>query len=168
MFHSKLSNIAIGVGLVVCLGGGVSSQVSQAGPKQASSLQREFACAPTPADSLGPFYKPDALLRDAVGEGYVLQGAVRSAVDCSPIANGRIEFWLAGPNGSYDDEHRATIAATSGEYRFESNFPQGYASRPPHIHIRASADGYRSLVTQHYPKKGTSQGSMDLVLVPER
>jgi protocatechuate 3,4-dioxygenase beta subunit len=68
---------------------------------------------------------------------------------------------------AFDDEHRAAIVTATGEYGFESNFPPGYASRPPHIHIRVSAEGYRTLVTQHYPKKETSKGSMDLVLIPE-
>jgi protocatechuate 3,4-dioxygenase beta subunit len=34
----------------------------------------------------------------------------------------------------------------------ESNFPPGYSGRPPHIHIRISANGFRSLATQHYPE----------------
>jgi protocatechuate 3,4-dioxygenase beta subunit len=167
MVRANISNIMIELGLMVCLAGGVSAPVSAAESRDASSVQKEFACGPTTPDSLGPFYKPDAPLRNAVGEGYVLQGVVRSAVDCSPIANARIEFWLAGPNGNYDDGHRAATVTATGEYRFESNFPPSYASRPPHIHIRVSAGGYRTLVTQHYPKKGTTRGSMDLVLVPE-
>jgi len=52
-------------------------------------------------------------------------------------------------------------------YHFESNFPPSYASRPPHIHIRVSVKGYRTLVTQHYPQKGTKEGHFDLVLIPE-
>ena len=168
MVRANISNIMIKLGLMVCLAGGVLAPVSAAESRDAPSVQKEFACAPTTPDSLGPFYKPDAPLRNAVGEGYVLEGVVRSAVDCSPIVNGRIEFWLAGPKGNYDDEHRATIVTGTGEYRFESNYPPGYASRPPHIHIRVSAEGYRTLVTQHYPRKETSQGSMALVLVPEK
>jgi protocatechuate 3,4-dioxygenase beta subunit len=116
---------------------------------------------------LGPFYKPGAPERAKVGEGYVLKGVVRSARDCSPIKGARIEFWLAGPHGRYDDEHRATVLPDeSGSFRFESNFPPGYYGRPPHIHIRVSAEGYRTLVTQHYPEKGGKEGAFDLVLMP--
>ena len=39
--------------------------------------------------------------------------------------------------------------------------------RPSHIHIRVSAEGYRTLVTQHYPQKGIAEGHFDLVLIPE-
>jgi protocatechuate 3,4-dioxygenase beta subunit len=166
MVRANISNIMIELGLMFCLAGTVPAPGSAAESPGASSVQKEFVCAPTTPDSLGPFYKSDAPLRNAVGEEYVLQGVVRSAVDCSPIANARIEFWLAGPNGNYDDEHRAAIVTATGEYRFESNYPPSYASRPPHIHIRVSAGGYRTLVTQHYPKEGTTRGSMDLVLIP--
>lgn len=169
MVYTKLLKMMLGVGLAICFAAGVPAQGAQAGSQENSTpVEKEFACAPTQADSMGPFYKPGVPLRVSVGEGYILHGTVRSAVDCSPIAGSRIELWLAGPNGNYDDEHRATIVTTTGEYRFRSNFPPSYSSRPPHIHIRVSADGYRTLVTQHYPKKGNSQGSMDLVLVPER
>ncbi|MBZ0157152.1 MAG: intradiol ring-cleavage dioxygenase [Alphaproteobacteria bacterium] len=126
-------------------------------------------CAPTEPDMLGPFYKPDAPVRSRVGQGYILGGVVRSSHDCSPVAQARIEVWLAGPEGEYDDAHRATLFSDAkGVYRFESNFPPPYSGRPPHIHLRVSAAGYRTLVTQHYPVKGQSQGTMDLVLVPVR
>ena len=135
----------------------------------AASGDASLKCTPTPADSLGPFYVPDAPVRAKVGQGYVLRGTVRSAVGCAAIAGAQIEFWLAGPAGSYDDEHRATLFADdSGTYRFESNFPPAYGSRPPHIHLRVSATGFQTLVTQHYPASGKSGASFDLVLVPAR
>lgn len=135
----------------------------------AASGDAPLKCTPTPADSLGPFYVPDAPVRAKVGEGYVLSGTVRSAVDCGAINGAKIEFWLAGPSGSYDDDHRATLFADgSGNYRFESNFPPVYGSRPPHIHLRVSATGFSTLVTQHYLEAGTSGASFDLVLVPVR
>jgi protocatechuate 3,4-dioxygenase beta subunit len=127
------------------------------------------ACPPTPQDALGPFYKPDAPMRSAVGQGYVLTGTVRSSKDCSAVDGARIEFWLAGPNGRYDDDHRATLlSGKSGGYRFESNFPPPYSGRRSHIHIRVSAPGYKALVTQHYPDRGRTEGEFDLVLIPSQ
>ena len=124
-------------------------------------------CEPTRTDYLGPFYKPDAPVRAAVGKGYILAGNIMSSTNCAPVSNARIEFWLANAAGSYDDAHRATIFSKGGgEYRFESNFPPGYYGRPPHIHIRISAEGYKTLVTQHYPARGESTGKFDIVLVP--
>jgi protocatechuate 3,4-dioxygenase beta subunit len=125
------------------------------------------ACHPTPQDALGPFYKPNAPMRSSVGKGYVLTGTVRSSKDCSAIEGARIEFWLADPNGRYDDDHRATLLSEkSGGYRFESNFPPPYSGRPSHVHIRVSAQGYKTLVTQHYPAQGRTGGDFDLILTP--
>ena len=126
-------------------------------------------CPPTAPDMLGPFYKPDAPVRSSVGKGYVLSGVVRSSKDCSPLRGARIEFWLAGPDANYDNAHRATLFVdNSGGYRFESNVPVPYSGRPPHIHMRVSARGFQTLVTQHYPEKGKNSSAADLVLVPEK
>ena len=124
-------------------------------------------CDPTPADYLGPYYEPDAPVRSSVGKGHILEGAIMSSNDCLPIANARIEFWLTNPSGSYDDDHRATIFSDgTGEYSFESNIPPDYSGRPPHIHIRISAEGFKTLATQHYPADGQTTGEFDIVLVP--
>jgi protocatechuate 3,4-dioxygenase beta subunit len=132
------------------------------------SNAEDYKCSPTPEDSLGPFYKPNAPNRSSVGSGYLLFGSVRSAFDCSIIAGARIEFWLASPDGKYGDDHRATIQTDeSGSYRFTANMPPPYASRPPHIHIRVTAKGFKTLITQHYPKDGMSEGDFQLVLVPQ-
>jgi len=124
-------------------------------------------CEPTRPDALGPFYEPNAPVRTSVGSGYVLSGSVLGADGCEPLRDARIEFWLANPEGEYDDAHRATVLADErGRYRFESNVPVSYGGRPPHIHLRVTAPGYRDLVTQHYPEAGQKQANFDLVLEP--
>ncbi|WP_291316716.1 hypothetical protein [Desulfuromonas sp.] len=126
-------------------------------------------CTPTPTDAQGPFYREGAPVRSKVGEGYLLSGKVLSAANCSPVAGARIEIWTTGPDGDYDDRWRATnFSGRGGGYSFESHFPGPYGSRPPHIHIIVAAPGFRELVTQHYPVRGKTGGSFDLVLVPER
>lgn len=122
-------------------------------------------CAPTRADQLGPFYEPGAPVRSRVGSGYVLRGKVLST-SCRAIPRARVEFWLVNPQGEYDDAHRATLFArrVDGFYRFESNRPTGYSGRPPHIHVRVSARGFRTLVTQHYPRSGRTGAVFNLVL----
>ena len=127
------------------------------------------ACEPTAPDMLGPFYKPDAPVRPSVGKGYVLSGTVRTSKGCSPLEGAKIEFWLAGPDEEYADKYRATVFSDkTGAYRFESHFPPPYYGRPSHIHIKVSASGFKTLVTQHYPARGQTQGTFDLVLVPEQ
>ena len=125
------------------------------------------SCEPTPPDMLGPFYVPDAPVRTSVDSGYVLSGNVLSADGCEPIPGAQIEFWLANPEGVYDDAHRATImAGEQGAYQFASNVPVPYEGRPPHIHVRATALGFQDLVTQHYPEVGQTEATFDLVLEP--
>jgi protocatechuate 3,4-dioxygenase beta subunit len=125
-------------------------------------------CSPTPWDEIGPFYRPNAPKRTSIGKGYIVSGTVRSAGDCRPLGNVRIEIWQAGPDGTYDDAHRATLFSDrSGRYRLETSAPPPYGRRPPHIHILVDAKGFEGLITQHYPKKGKRSATFDLVLVPE-
>jgi protocatechuate 3,4-dioxygenase beta subunit len=131
----------------------------------ASGSEGAGGCVPTRADALGPFYEAGAPVRSKVGTGYVLSGRALAARTCRPIARVRIELWLANPQGEYDDAHRATLFASRvGRYRFESNRPVAYSGRPPHIHLRVSARGFRTLVTQHYPRAGRSSAVFNIVL----
>ncbi len=108
-------------------------------------------CRPTPPDARGPFYGPGQRVCASVGRGYALTGRVLGAPACQPVPGARLEFWLAGPDGRYGDDYRASVVAdASGACRFESHLPPAYAGRVRHVHVRASAPGYRALVTQHY------------------
>ena len=132
-----------------------------------TGLAEDYRCTPTSPDAKGPFYEPDAPIRSTVGKGYVLAGQVKSAKDCSPIINAKIEFWMAGPGGEYEDAYRGTLFTDhSGNYKIESHFPPNYGFRPPHIHLQITADRYVTLVTQHYLKKGAKKAAFDIVLRP--
>lgn len=135
-----------------------------AGSGSASGAAR--ACAPTPPDALGPFYESGAPVRSKVGSGgYVLSGRVKAARTCRALGRARIELWLVNGQGEYDDAHRATVFSSgTGRYRFESNRPIGYEGRPPHIHLRVTARGFRTLVTQHYPRGSRTTATFNLVL----
>ena len=134
----------------------------------AQKKKYNIGCAPTTPDAMGPFYKPKAPLRNSVGKGYELRGVVISTKNCTPIPQARIELWMAGLDGEYKDDYRATVIPNqAGEYYFESHLPPSYFNRPPHIHIRVSASGFKTLATQHYPKMGSKTGVLDLVLIPE-
>ena len=134
----------------------------------ATAVAAPNKCPPTPWDQIGPFYRPNAPLRNKIGNGYVLSGMVRSAADCRPLPGARIEVWQVGADGVYDEAHRATIITDrQGRYRLETDFPVAYARRPPHIHILVDMRNFAGLITQHYPKKGTKKARLDLVLEPE-
>lgn len=128
----------------------------------------EYRCPPTRPDADGPFYRPGAPLRNSLGSGYLLFGEVKSARDCRPIPGARIEIWLVGPDGRYDERWRATVmAGADGRYNFSSHVPPPYGSRPPHIHLVVNAPGYAELITQHYPAPDTGMALFDLVLIPQ-
>lgn len=127
----------------------------------------QSTCEATPEDEMGPFYKPGAPYRTSVGSGYLLLGTVKSTEDCSPVAAAMIELWMTGPEGKYGDAWRATLfSSENGTYYFTSSVPTDFGNRRPHIHIRASAEGFAPLVTQHYPAAGAGEGLFDLVLTP--
>ena len=122
-------------------------------------------CQPTAYDEIGPFYRPNAPVRSTVGKGYLLKGTVRSDTGCRPLPRAIIEFWLVNEQGNYDDAHRATVIADrKGRYSFESNRPSDYVGRLPHIHIRVSAKGHETVITQHYPEEGKSTAHFDLII----
>src|SRR5205814_3497874 len=122
----------------------VRSSFAEAGPEHVE------ACRPTPAEPVPPYYRPGAPLRWSVGRGYELRGTVRGTPTCKTIGNARIEFFLANPSGTYDTSHRGTIfTSQGGEYRIRSNFPGQFHALTPHIHLRASAPGFISVMTEY-------------------
>jgi protocatechuate 3,4-dioxygenase beta subunit len=132
------------------------------------SFEAESACAPTPPDAEGPFFKPDAPERSSIGRGLLVAGTVRTAGSCAPIPGARIEWWQANARGQYDDLHRASqMADVGGRYRFETSVPGVYPGRPRHLHVKVSAPGHRTLTTQLYPKAGQAEILFDFVLRPE-
>ena len=136
------------------------SRSTRAGPSVSGG-----ACQSSAPDQLGPYYEPGAPVRARVGQGYRLTGTVRSTNGCRALTAAKIEFWLVNPAGEYDDAHRATVPTRAdGSYEFHSNNPVGYEGRPPHIHVRVSAPGHRTLVTQHYPRPEQTSAGVDLVL----
>ncbi len=131
----------------------------------ASLALAQSTCKPTARDTPGPFYKANAPQRESTGQGFVVSGTVRSTVDCRPLDGAQIEWWSTNPQGEYDDVHRATQqAAADGRYHYETDFPGIYPGRPAHLHLRITAEGHRTLITQLYPKKDEKVLTVDLVL----
>ena len=117
------------------------------------------ACAPTPSQTEGPYFKAGAPRRSSLLEPGV--GGVRLTVtgtvrgnDCAPIAGARLDFWQADAEGGYDNAgfrlrgHQLTGA--DGRYRLETVVPGLYPGRTRHIHVRVEATGYPVLTTQLY------------------
>jgi hypothetical protein len=150
------------VGIVLAVAGFGFPRGSAAGSAPPQAAPR---CQLTQGSGGDPFYKPNAPVRSRVGTGFVLTGVVRSGIDCAAMRGTRVELWLRGPDGQYDDVHRGTVVTdANGRYRFESNFPGGGF---PHIHVRVAAPGHRPLEIRYVPRSGATAGVLDLVLEPE-
>lgn len=89
--------------------------------------------------------------------------------NCTPLAGAMVEIWQACATGKYNhpedpndaelDEHfqywGRTTTDADGDYRFLTIRPGAYPAsadwiRPPHIHYKIAAPGFRSLTTQLY------------------
>src|SRR5574341_1898157 len=127
----------------------------------------EGRCEPTPPDMEGPFYRPGAPERASTGSGLIVRGRILGVPDCRPLPDARIEWWHAGASGEYDDAHRGSLKGNrDGSYRFSTDFPGKYPGRPPHIHFKIFAPGYRDLTTQLYLRGGEKEATFDFVLRP--
>jgi len=126
------------------------------------------ACPPTDADMLGPFYVAGAPERSKTGEGLAVQGAVRSTRECTALPGAKLEWWSANTTGEYDALHRATqITARDGRFRYTTDMPAKYPGRPVHLHVKVSAPGHKTLVTQVYPKPSQKEVALDFVLLAD-
>jgi protocatechuate 3,4-dioxygenase beta subunit len=120
-----------------------------ASPDRGTVWAGQPSCSPTLADAEGPFFVPGAPERSVIGRGLVVTGTIRSTGSCAPIPGARLEWWQANPRGEYDNAHRATqMADADGRYRFETTPPGVYPGRPPHLHVKISSPGHRTLTTQ--------------------
>lgn len=118
------------------------------------------SCTPTLDDGVSPSYIPDTPVRNVVGHGHVVTGTVRSSVDCSLISNAKLEFWPEEAGLGHPASSRATFFTDeNGQYRFECNLPD-------HIHMRISAEGFRTIGVNSYHPNGAATGSLDIVLKP--
>ncbi|HEX8145454.1 MAG TPA: hypothetical protein VF553_22990 [Pyrinomonadaceae bacterium] len=139
------------------LGGGLMV----AGLRRAISQQREAGqlFAPTPSNSLGPFYKRGAPRREVLTEagaaGNLLLVAGRIInTDGKALSGATLEVFHADAEGEYDMQgyrYRGEIpVGVSGAYGFESIVPGAYGGRAQHLHYVVNAPGHRRLVTQLY------------------
>ena len=127
-------------------------------PTVAKSTQ---TCKPTLDDGVSPSYIPNTPERTVVGNGHVVTGIVLSSTDCQPIAGAKLEFWPEEAGLGHLDSSRGTFFTDQdGRYHFECN-------QPEHIHMRISAEGYRTIGVNSYHPGGQAEGTFDIVLQPE-
>lgn len=117
------------------------------------------AFAPTPSNTLGPFYREGAPRRERLiepgteGTPLIVAGRIINT-DGKALADAKVEVFHADAGGEYDMSGfrcRGEIpVGGEGVYRLESIVPGGYGGRAQHIHYVVAAPGHRRLVTQLY------------------
>lgn len=104
----------------------------------------------------------------AKGQIIYLSGQVIDQ-NCVPVIGANVEIWQACYSGKYNNQKDPnpapidpnfkywgeTFSDGSGLYNFKTIIPGAYPatnewSRPPHIHVRVSALGYREIISQMY------------------
>jgi protocatechuate 3,4-dioxygenase beta subunit len=125
------------------------------------------ACRPTPIDAGGPFGQGTPPRRAKIGTGHVLTGVVLGAPSCRPLKGVQVELMQAGRDG-YTPKGTATVVTNAqGRFRFEGPRPVDEGFGGPHIHIRVSVGGFKTLVTRYVLQAGETRGSVRLVLEPD-
>jgi len=114
---------------------------------------------PTPAQTEGPFFKPnspertDLRERGAKAKSVELTGLVLTR-RCKPVPRALVALRHADKRCDYDNSgfryrgHQFTDA--NGVYRFCTIVPAVYVGRARHYHLKVQADGGRVLTTQLY------------------
>lgn len=130
--------------------------------------------SPTTTDILGPFYRPNAPMRNnlripgAKGTPIVLKGNIVGHDGKTPVNKALVEIWHCDEEQGYDNTsdnyayRGSQVTKADGKYSFKSILPVPYKAdpddetswRPAHIHMRVSVPGQQDLVTQIYFKGG--------------
>jgi protocatechuate 3,4-dioxygenase beta subunit len=169
--------LAIPAGTI--LGCGSASGSGSASPSSPTSLQPTPACDdgdddPTPAQTEGPYFKPNSPERSSLveagltGTRLTITGRVLST-SCQPIARALLDFWHADDSGNYDNVgfrlrgHQFTDE--DGRFTLETMIPGLYPGRTRHIHVKAQAPNQSILTTQLY-FPGEPRNTSDSLYMP--
>ena len=123
----------------------------------------------------------DSIVQDPYPDGRVayMHGTVKDTKTGAPIPNAVVDIWQASSNGEYDfqDDNQSVNnlrgkfrTNEKGEYYYYCYHPTAYSlptdgpagqllrlldrhpMRPAHIHLMVSADNYKSVTTQLFPR----------------
>ena len=113
----------------------------------------------TPAQTEGPYYKPNSPERASMiepgmsGTRLIVAGYVLTK-DCQPLAKAMLDFWQADDKGAYDNAgyrlRGHLFTDETGRYTLETILPGEYPGRTEHIHVKVQAPNGPILTTQLY------------------
>ena len=156
MMHCIRAQIVASVAVLA-----VSAPAGSPGARaQPAALPDTPSCATaerlTPAQTAGPYYKANPPRRHVLesgrpGERIMVTGFVL-AKGCRPVPGARVDVWQADGAGNYDNSgfklRGWELTDAQGRYWFDTVVPGEYPGRTPHIHVKVTAPGRRTLTTQ--------------------
>jgi hypothetical protein len=89
-------------------------------------------------------YIPDAPEREALGEGFVIEGFVRQSAGCEPLEDVPVQVWLATETGGEQDNRASVRTGADGRYRIETA-PTIAQFGEPNIHVGYDDGDYREV-----------------------
>ncbi len=113
----------------------------------------------TPAQTEGPYYKPNSpartsLLEPGMGGTKLIVTGYVFTTDCRPIAKAWLDFWQADDKGVYDNAgyrlRGHLFTDENGRYTLETIVPGEYPGRTEHIHVKIQPSNGSLLTTQIY------------------
>ncbi|HTP11247.1 MAG TPA: dioxygenase [Anaerolineae bacterium] len=113
----------------------------------------------TPAQTEGPYYKPNSpertsLIEPGMGGTQLIVTGYVFTLDCKPIAKAWLDFWQADDKGAYDNAgyrlRGHLFTDETGRYTLETIVPGEYPGRTEHIHVKVQPPNGSILTTQLY------------------
>jgi hypothetical protein len=108
-------------------------------------------------------YIPDAPSAESLGEGFIITGLVRSADDCEPLEDVRIQVWLATKTGGEQDNRASVRTDAEGRYRIETD-PTVPQFGEPNIHVGYDDGDYREVFIRRVVDLDDKRAVVDLNL----
>jgi hypothetical protein len=159
--------VLVVAGVAVAL---ITSELSGTGAKNVGgrndSVDAPGGCPVTRSNPGGTNnYIPDAPPGEDLGDGFVIQGLVRSAGDCRPLADVRIQIWLATRTGSERDNRTSVRTDAEGRYRVETA-PTVAQFGEPNIHVAYDDGAYEPVFIRNVVDLDDTTATIDLNLSP--
>lgn len=110
-------------------------------------------------------YRPDAPSGEDLGDGFIIQGLVRSAADCRPLPGVRIQIWLATRTGGESENRTSVLTDAQGRFRVETA-PTVPQFGEPNIHVGYDDDAYEPVFIRNVVDLDDTSATINLNLSP--
>lgn len=146
----------------------VSTPSSQATTNVVVASDCKAPATVTTESTEGPYFKAGSpekasLVTSGMSGTRILLAGLVLTRSCKPVVDTKVDIWQADASGNYDNSGytlRGYVKTSAeGVYRIETIVPGLYPGRTPHIHVKVTPPGGRTLTTQLYMPNVSSNSS---------